>query len=800
MAAARTIGSQHPRQRLVETYMNQLLEGCGQSTCTNRFCLTAMQTQYSSVVAPAPETAYMVAVQLAAQDKRQYVCIKRGLPWYSQVWKQTVDQVFHAPVGLIQSVARQLFAQLLLGEQRMCAAKQLRFCLPHAQNTSGTASSTGSRFSSTSAFSPTIMRGRVAAVGSTDDTAIERLTLEDVPAFVDECLEGVADLYSVVHKYVVKTTRGRLVEGAELLRIVEAEKLAFITDLRATGCGERSHAMTTASAFEKALFLFTLLVQLTSPLLANQYECLRALARVDALAKDHADANAVARYLRSWLGDLKNEKRKAFGVHIAKYLNMLHVPYGVTQAISCVLQLLQLIHDTLSSEESPNPFALVKLCRSLNVKQEFKLWKGDAVDPAFMDSFFNYPFVLVPDTKRQIIRLEAARQMCAAYQSAFTHQGWRMEIHKVMQQADYATPTETVEIRRSTTPYLVLEVARDHPVEDSINQIKAQIAHIHKPLKVKYVGEQGLDLGGVQKEHFQMLLLEMLNPEIGLVVEMPETRLLWPSANCLEPPAKFEALGLFLGLAVYNSVTLNLEFPLAFYRKLLGHDVEMDDFSSLYPRVANSFQQLQNYPGDIAEDIGTTFVYTHRAVDGTVIEMPLKPNGADIFVTNDSLDEFVKLYVDYAMNRQLEVPFNAIRKGFLLVCSGLSLDLLTPKDLQLLLCGSEELDFSQLRRTTTYLDYRASDDIISWFWEVLDELNDEQKRQFLFFTTGSDRVPLAGLQAINLSIQRAEGAINRFPTAMTCFSRLMLPPYSSKDELKRRITGALEHARGFGLV
>eukprot|EP00049_Salpingoeca_infusionum_P008597 m.142426 g.142426 ORF g.142426 m.142426 type:complete len:114 (-) comp14057_c1_seq1:1344-1685(-) len=89
---------------------------------------------------------------------------------------------------------------------------------------------------------------------------------------------------------------------------------------------------------------------------------------------------------------------------------MLHVPYGVTQAISCVLQLLQLIHDTLSSEESPNPFALVKLCRSLNVKQEFKLWKGDAVDPAFMDSFFNYPFVLVPDTKRQIIRLEAARQ------------------------------------------------------------------------------------------------------------------------------------------------------------------------------------------------------------------------------------------------------------------------------------------------------------------------------------------------------------------------------------------------------
>ena len=60
-------------------------------------------------------------------------------------------------------------------------------------------------------------------------------------------------------------------------------------------------------------------------------------------------------------------------------------------------------------------------------------------------------------------------------------------------------------------PYLVLEVRRDHIVADTLQQVAAKldvcmpitathadcIQHLKKPLKVKYVGEQGIDLGGL---------------------------------------------------------------------------------------------------------------------------------------------------------------------------------------------------------------------------------------------------------------------------------------------------------------
>ena len=40
----------------------------------------------------------------------------------------------------------------------------------------------------------------------------------------------------------------------------------------------------------------------------------------------------------------------------------------------------------------------------------------------------------------------------------------------------------------------------------------------------------------------------------------------------------------------------------------------------------------------------------------------------------------------------------------------------------------------------------------------------------------------------------------RLPSAMTCFSRLFLPPYESKRMLHERLTKAIENAKGFGLV
>eukprot|EP00035_Acanthoeca_spectabilis_P013345 m.247278 g.247278 ORF g.247278 m.247278 type:complete len:64 (-) comp15860_c0_seq6:362-553(-) len=53
---------------------------------------------------------------------------------------------------------------------------------------------------------------------------------------------------------------------------------------------------------------------------------------------------------------------------------------------------------------------------------------------------------------------------------------------------------------------------------------------------------------------------------------------------------------------------------------------------------------------------------------------------------------------------------------------------------------------------------------------------------------------------IFLVIQRNGGDSDRLPTALTCFGRLLLPEYSTKEKLQQRLALALEHGAGFGLA
>lgn len=48
--------------------------------------------------------------------------------------------------------------------------------------------------------------------------------------------------------------------------------------------------------------------------------------------------------------------------------------------------------------------------------------------------------------------------------------------------------------------------------------------------------------------------------------------------------------------------------------------------------------------------------------------------------------------------------------------------------------------------------------MVKWFWEiVLEEWDDDQRRQLLMFSTGSDRAPVNGLKSLNFVIVKDNG-------------------------------------------
>lgn len=124
--------------------------------------------------------------------------------------------------------------------------------------------------------------------------------------------------------------------------------------------------------------------------------------------------------------------------------------------------------------------------------------------------------------------------------------------------------------------------------EKSIHDLKKQ-------LRVQFLGEEGVDEGGVQKEFFQLIVREIFDPKYGMFTFNEESRLCWFSPNPVVDDInirEYKLVGLLLGLAVYNSVILDLHFPLALYKKVMDVEVGLQDLKQLDPVSRSIYGQI----------------------------------------------------------------------------------------------------------------------------------------------------------------------------------------------------------------
>ncbi|XP_042178599.1 ubiquitin-protein ligase E3A-like isoform X3 [Oncorhynchus tshawytscha] len=355
-------------------------------------------------------------------------------------------------------------------------------------------------------------------------------------------------------------------------------------------------------------------------------------------------------------------------------------------------------------------------------------------------------------------------------------------------------------------PYLRLKVRRDHIIDDALVRLEMiameNPADLRKQLFVEFEGEQGVDEGGVSKEFFQLVLEEMFNPDIGMFTYDESTKLFWYNPSSLENEAQFTLIGIVLGLAIYNNCILDVHFPMVVYRKLMGKKGTYLDLTDSHPVLYQSLRELLDYEGDVEEDMMITFQISQTDLFGDPITYDLKENGDKIPVNADNRKEFVSLYGDYILNKSVERQFKAFRRGFQMVTNESPLKcLFRPEEVELLICGSRNLDFQALEETTEY-DGGYSKDcrIIKDFWETVHSFGEEDKRLFLQFTTGTDRAPVGGLGKLKMIIAKNGPDTDRLPTSHTCFNALLLPEYDSKEKLKERLLKAITYAKGFGML
>jgi E3 ubiquitin-protein ligase NEDD4 len=107
------------------------------------------------------------------------------------------------------------------------------------------------------------------------------------------------------------------------------------------------------------------------------------------------------------------------------------------------------------------------------------------------------------------------------------------------------------------------------------------------------------------------------------------------------------------------------------------------------------------------------------------------------------------------------------------------------------------------KKNTDYRTYKENDQIITWFWEILSGYDNEKRSRLLQFVTGTSRIPVNGFKDLQgsdgprrFTIEKT-GEIDSLPKSHTCFNRLDLPNYKTKDVLATKLSFAIEETMGF---
>ncbi|XP_017072051.1 E3 ubiquitin-protein ligase Nedd-4 isoform X11 [Drosophila eugracilis] len=355
-----------------------------------------------------------------------------------------------------------------------------------------------------------------------------------------------------------------------------------------------------------------------------------------------------------------------------------------------------------------------------------------------------------------------------------------------------------------------IRIRRTSILEDSYRIISSvtKTDLLKTKLWVEFEGETGLDYGGLAREWFYLLSKEMFNPYYGLfeysAMDNYTLQINNGSGLCNEEHLSyFKFIGRIAGMAVYHGKLLDAFFIRPFYKMMLQKPIDLKDMESVDTEYYNSLMWIKENDPRILE---LTFCLDED-VFGQKSQHELKPGGANIDVTNDNKDEYIKLVIEWRFVARVKEQMSSFLDGFGSIIPLNLIKIFDEHELELLMCGIQNIDVKDWRENTLYKgDYHMNHIIIQWFWRAVLSFTNEMRSRLLQFVTGTSRVPMNGFKELygsngpQMFTIEKWGTPNNFPRAHTCFNRLDLPPYEGYLQLKDKLIKAIEGSQGFAGV
>lgn len=354
-----------------------------------------------------------------------------------------------------------------------------------------------------------------------------------------------------------------------------------------------------------------------------------------------------------------------------------------------------------------------------------------------------------------------------------------------------------------------IKIRRDEMLRDSFNNFnRLAPKDLRRFLRFEFIGEEGVDAGGVAREWFELVTDACFNVDCGLFEYSSVDNICYqfnPASGIANELHEqyFHFLGRVVGKALFDHKFIRAHVTQPIYKHILGYPITMKDIEYTNHKIFETLKDLEDADPDTIENYYLTFT-VNVEVFGEIEEIPLKPNGGEIDVTATNLQEYIQLMTKYYMFERTKSQLAHFLKGIYDIIPPVWLSVFDYRELELLICGLPNINIDDWKKNTRYRGVYAQKGpnhrVVKWFWEVVEASSQEQRALILQYCTGTSRVPVAGFSAL----QGNDGNIKPFtidsgkltdilyPKAHTCFNRIELPIYRSRDELIKRFEEALK--------
>ena len=274
----------------------------------------------------------------------------------------------------------------------------------------------------------------------------------------------------------------------------------------------------------------------------------------------------------------------------------------------------------------------------------------------------------------------------------------------------------------------------------------------------------------------------------------------------------FHFAGRLMGKAMFDGQLVDAHLTKPLYKHLLGHPLVASDLQYLDPELYQNLRMLPSLDEDDIEDLCKTFVVEKQEF-GALTQEELKPGGAEVEVTKDNVNEYTDLLLEHYLFSSVKSQLRHLLQGFYEVVPHHLMSVFDSQELEVLLCGLDRVDMADWRKHTEFRgqtnELHAEHPLVKWFFECCDEMSNDDRSKLLQWCTGSARVPIEGFVAL----QSHDGKLcrfalksvplkseNEFPVAHTCFNRIDLPKYPTKEQLRKQLDFVVKsEIRGFGI-